>query len=39
MEALQTIGYIVLAAGVIGVLYVFGKVLWSGLRTVKQHDD
>jgi hypothetical protein len=39
MEALQTIGYIVLVSGVIGVLYVFGKVLWSGLKTVKQHDD
>ena len=39
IELLQTIGYAVLIAAVVGVLYVFGKVLWSGMKTIKQNDD
>jgi hypothetical protein len=39
MEALYVIGYIILAAGVAGVLYTFGKVLWSGFKAVKNNDD
>jgi hypothetical protein len=39
MEALTTIGYAVLMAAVIGVLYAFGKVLWSGFKAVKHNDD
>ena len=39
IELLSTIGYIVLLTSVIGVLYVFGKVLWSGIKTIKQNDD
>ena len=36
---LDTIGYAVLVTAVVGVLYVFGKVLWSGMKTIKQNDD
>ena len=39
METLYALGYAFLLAAVIGVLYVFGKVLWSGFKAVKQHDD
>jgi hypothetical protein len=39
MEALHTIGYVILAAGVAGVLYIFGKVLWSGFKAVKNNND
>jgi hypothetical protein len=39
METLYALGYAFLLAAVIGVLYVFGKVLWSGFKAVKHHDD
>jgi len=38
-ELLSTLGYVVLITSVVGVLYVFGKVLWSGMKTIKQNDD
>lgn len=39
MEAVFAIGYAVLTMAVIGVLYAFGRVLWSGMKTIKQNDD
>lgn len=39
MEVLLTLGYVVLVAAVIGVLYAFGRVLWSGFKAVKHNDD
>ena len=39
METLYALGYAFLVASVIGVIYVFGKVLWSGFKAVKHHDD
>lgn len=39
MEVLTSIGYAILVAGVIGVLYAFGRVLWSGFKAIKQNDD
>ena len=39
MEELYAIGYVILATGVAGVLYIFGKVLWTGFKAVKHNDD
>jgi hypothetical protein len=39
METLISLGYVILVAGVIGVLYAFGRVLWSGFKAVKNNDD
>ena len=39
IEVLQTIGYVVLVTSVVGVIYVFGKLLWSGMKTINQNDD